>query len=440
MVSLSLLPPLTARPVVAFVAFVAFVLVANCSAASSTDQHLPTGFPNLHGMLTDGDKMALTHDRQLRRSKRLEAQKRQQQQQPVASRRQPSLITQPEPTQLELPRLTRKNLALFDQMTGNGATPSRSKPKSRTNSTTASSFAAQAARNGILDRHDSKPPNNISTIRKRYTASRATNSPTESEFEDYIQATARAPNEATVAGNFQDALVKKYGRGYQRYLNQAFTGFPSEVGFNNGLSAAQPDFVQGLDRGQYQPVDVDEINGAVLYADNPKSVTLPHIAGEFKRLGGDLRVAEVQARYDGATLTYARNQALTMMNADTPGDAHVTTFATDGRFLDTYAHYADSEGRYHQHRVASADLESHKGFKDGYRMLRNAQDRAREASHKLRDQLQAHHGNKQDIYMPAERGHSTALAAAAIQAPLSAVWLWLALFLASVGISYYVFR
>ncbi|KAK0631829.1 hypothetical protein B0T14DRAFT_559577 [Immersiella caudata] len=282
--------------------------------------------------------MALTHDRQPRRIKRLEAQKRQQQQQPVSSRRQPSPITRPEPTQLELARLTRKNLALFNQMTSNGAT-SRSKPKSRATSTAASSLAAQAARNGVLDRHDSKPPSNINTIRKRYTASRATNSPTESKFEDYIPATARAPNEATVAGNFQDALVKKYGRGYQRYLNQAFTGFPSEVGFNNGLSAAHPGFVQGLDRGQYQSVDIGKIDGAVLDADNPTSVTLPHIAGEFKRLGGDLTVAEEQARYGRATLACARNRALAMMDtADTLGDAHVTTFTTDGRFLDTYAH------------------------------------------------------------------------------------------------------
>jgi len=30
--------------------------------------------------------------------------------------------------------------------------------------------------------------------------------------------------------------LKKYGGEYQRYLNQAFTGFPREVDFNNGLS------------------------------------------------------------------------------------------------------------------------------------------------------------------------------------------------------------
>lgn len=122
-----------------------------------------------------------------------------------------------------------------------------------------------------------------------------------------------------------------------------------------------------------------------------------------------------------------------MGTADAPGDAHVTTFTTDGRLLDTYAHYAESEGgRYHQYRVASADLASYEGFRDGYRMLRNAQDGARETSYQLRDQLlQAHHHrrrNKRGIItipaeehgihrdnMPAERrGHARSPSAATV--------------------------
>lgn len=43
---------------------------------------------------------------------------------------------------------------------------------------------------------------------------------------------------------------------------------------------------------EFRPFLVDEyINGAVLYKDNPRSVTLPHIAGEWKGPGGDMREA-----------------------------------------------------------------------------------------------------------------------------------------------------
>jgi hypothetical protein len=41
-------------------------------------------------------------------------------------------------------------------------------------------------------------------------------------------------------------LLKEYPakEGYRISLNQAFTDFPEDVGFNNGLSAPQPDIVE----------------------------------------------------------------------------------------------------------------------------------------------------------------------------------------------------
>lgn len=54
-----------------------------------------------------------------------------------------------------------------------------------------------------------------------------------------------------------------------------------DVGFNDGLSAPQPDFVEGLCMQEYEPFLVNEyVSSAVLYKDNPCSLTLPHIAGE----------------------------------------------------------------------------------------------------------------------------------------------------------------
>lgn len=107
-------------------------------------------------------------------------------------------------------------------------------------------------------------------------------------------------------------LLKEYDdKGYHQVFNQAFTGFPKEVGFNDRLSAPQPDFVEGLEKQEYAPVPVDEcVSGAVLYKDDPFSLALPHLAGEWKGRGKDMDEARLQSAYDGAALVYARNQAL----------------------------------------------------------------------------------------------------------------------------------
>ncbi len=81
-------------------------------------------------------------------------------------------------------------------------------------------------------------------------------------------------------------------------LNQAFTAFPKDVGFNKGLSGPQPDYVEGLEMEEYRPFPVDEhVPGAVLFKDNPRSVTLPHVAGEWKGPDGDMREATRQSGY-----------------------------------------------------------------------------------------------------------------------------------------------
>ena len=100
-----------------------------------------------------------------------------------------------------------------------------------------------------------------------------------------------------------------------------FSGFPKNVGFNDGFSAPQPDSVEGLEMEEYRPFPVDKyVNGSVLYKDNPGSVTLPHLAGEWKGPGMDLTGARLQGAHDGAALVYARNQALSLVGApDPPG-------------------------------------------------------------------------------------------------------------------------
>lgn len=304
-------------------------------------------------------------------------------------------------------RLTQNNLALFNKVgrkkgSNKASTCNDSAGESTTTktiSTTSSGFDVQAYQNGIIDPVYSKPPTNIKDIEKQHARSRETASPTESEHRCYARTVSKAGNEATMVVEVSGQLLKKYDDdSYTRSFNRAFTAFPKDVGFNNGLSAPQPDFVEGPEMQAYRPFPIHEhINGAVLYKDDRHSVTLPHLAGEWK--GPDVNIAEatLQSGYDGAALVYARNQALSLIGKpDPPGHAEVRTFTMDGTNINFYAHYAapseeDGTIEYHQYQYASTNVkDSHKGHKDGRRGIRNEQDHARDQSYALRDRLKEH--------------------------------------------------
>lgn len=157
--------------------------------------------------------------------------------------------------ELKRARLTRKNWSLFNKMgrkKGTKASASAA-PESmdgasttKTTSTTTSGFAIQAYENGILNRISSKPPTNLNDKRKQVTRSRVTASPPESVYKRYVDRVGGAVNEATMVVEVSKRLLKDYDDpGYRAAFNQAFTRFPKDVGFNNGLSAPQPDFVEG---------------------------------------------------------------------------------------------------------------------------------------------------------------------------------------------------
>jgi len=87
----------------------------------------------------------------------------------------------------------------------------------------------------------------------------------------YGNTVGRAANEATLVVETCGELLKMYDdMGYRRAFSQAFTDFPTDVGFNNNLSAPQPDFVEGLEKREYSPFPISEhVKGAVIYQINP---------------------------------------------------------------------------------------------------------------------------------------------------------------------------
>ncbi|OAA57401.1 hypothetical protein SPI_07060 [Niveomyces insectorum RCEF 264] len=304
-------------------------------------------------------------------------------------------------------RLTRKNLALFNRMAKKKANKgsasaapesgtTTSTTQTKTISTTSSGFADQADKNGILNTRRSKRPQNFEETANRLARSRETASPPEDEYRRYLKATGKSGSTEMTVLVRMAPLLKTYDDddGYSQEFNRAFTNLPKDLGFNNGLSAPQPDFVEGLEKREYRPFAFDErIHGAVLYKDDPDALALAHLAGEWKGPGKDMEGARLQSAYDGAALVHGRSQALDSIGKPyLAGHAKVTTFTTDGTNLNFFAHYAapteDGTLEYHQYPITSTNLKnSFEEFKRARRQLRNAQDEARRESYEIRDQL-----------------------------------------------------
>ncbi|KAK0655218.1 hypothetical protein B0T16DRAFT_450942 [Cercophora newfieldiana] len=317
--------------------------------------------------------------------------------------------------------LTRQNLARFNKM-GKKKSSDPSDDSSSTTSTTSKTGSTstkfddkgrrngilkahkngilKARNNGILDERDSRLAKNLKDIRQQQAKSRASASPPESVYNNYVKRVDVAGNKATMIFTTGKLLLKECPTMHLAAYNLAFKNLPKDAGFNNGLSAPQPDFIEGLEKEEYRPFPVDDfIPEAALSKDNPYSITLPQIAGEWTGPDGDIKETNLQSAYYGAAMVYLRNKALAYMGKeDPPGHASVNTFATDGKTLNLFAHYAapseDHEGalKYHQCLVSSTSLtSSYESFKEGRKQLRNAQDQARAQSNALKDQLKEHY-------------------------------------------------
>jgi len=140
----------------------------------------------------------------------------------------------------------------------------------------------------------------------------------------------------------------------------------------------------------------------VISKEDPYSVTLPHIVGEWEGCGKGMEKAVLKSAYDGAALVYARNEALAYVgNPDPARHAKVLSFATDGTWITFFAHYAAQswEGKleYHQYPIAWTSLvNSYEGFKQGRRQLRNLQDYAMRLSYTLGHAVQERYKRHQD--------------------------------------------
>jgi hypothetical protein len=103
----------------------------------------------------------------------------------------------------------------------------------------------------------------------------------ESEYEKFAHKIRTAPDEQTVLVQTSQ-LLKEYGTDHSRYskvYNYPFIAFPKNVGFNTGLSAAQPDMVEGLEIPEFEIFPVrQQLGGAAVPTSSTNAITLQHFA------------------------------------------------------------------------------------------------------------------------------------------------------------------
>ena len=155
-------------------------------------------------------------------------------------------------------------------------------------------FQEIAANNGILVPMDSTQPSNFDEIYKYLNRPRESASPSPDEYNEYRWKVVTADNEDTVKQAVL-AQLKDYKDGsYRTAYNQQFTEYPANVRFNNGLSATKPDLVQGINLQGFKPCLVREkLGGSTVPTSNKYSITLAHLAGEFKRPGGNRKAKQL---------------------------------------------------------------------------------------------------------------------------------------------------
>ncbi|KAJ4421143.1 hypothetical protein N0V82_003907 [Gnomoniopsis sp. IMI 355080] len=321
--------------------------------------------------------------------------------------------------------LTRANLRQLEKMTKSGSKAGRSDSSSKTKSTSKSGkttsqsdgknsisttdprFEPIFRANGGLSvlKSSQFPPSNKQEIKEYLGRNRGSASPTPDDHNRYIRSLDVAANERGVENAMLGRVFKDTSRtnalqdiDYLAHFDKQWITVPSNVGFNNGLSAPKPDMVEGYTQRSFPP-QINELGGsATLVHDNPGYVGLPHFVVESKDYGKSMRQAELQAGYDGATMTYARNRALDFIgDKDPPRRASPMSVATDGHSWTAYSHYAhpkdpkdDNNFEYYQNEVASGRTAEYDDFKRSYKMLRNAQDWGRKESHDLRERMQRH--------------------------------------------------
>ncbi len=171
-------------------------------------------------------------------------------------------------------------------------------------------FSKMARENGILSMIDSREPSNLVDIYAILKTGCDSPTPEQTEFAVFRSDVEVSGNGVSV-GVALLSILKRCDLPYKPALNQPFTKFPPKVGFNDGLSVAEPDLVEGYCAPAFKPyVFQRPLGDSAVPPQCEYPIAMSLLTGEFKKLEGDFRCGQRQAAYDAASLVYAKNQAV----------------------------------------------------------------------------------------------------------------------------------
>lgn len=258
-------------------------------------------------------------------------------------------------------------------------------------------YPAVQLKNGILTPQLSKPPRNLKWLQKRLLQPRVDSDWTLAGWQKY-KAYPHFKRHRDLTRAAMRYLFKIFPErsGYQRAYYQRWYDFPEYAPFAQGLEQPCPGFIQGFSLEAYRGMDVEYLSAAVCYRSGGRSLTLPHMSGEFAV--GTLEAEEAVDARHGAALVYMRNATLlhAKMKKEPEDVAVIVTFISDGLFIRFYAHYEskspDGKIVYHQYPILAANLAgSYDEFLRGVAMLRNCQDLAFVLAMETKNHLERYH-------------------------------------------------
>jgi hypothetical protein len=258
-------------------------------------------------------------------------------------------------------------------------------------------YPAVQLKNGILTPQLSKPPRNIKWLQKRLLQPRVDSDWTLAGWQKYkAYPNFKRHRDLTRAAMRYLFKIFPERSGYQRAYYQRWYDFPEYAPFAQGLEQPCPGFIQGFSLEAYRGMDVEYLSAAVCYRSGGRSLTLPHMSGEFAV--AILEAEEAADARHGAALVYMRNATLShaKMKKEPEDVAVIVTFISDGLFIRFYAHYEskspDAKIVYHQYPILAANLAgSYDEFLRGVAMLRNCQDLAFVLAMETKNHLERYH-------------------------------------------------
>ena len=197
-------------------------------------------------------------------------------------------------------------------------------------------FSKLAEKNGVLDQTDSIYSSHIDTCRTDFNRPRNSPPPTPEDYQKYKRKIRNAAKERDIQWAVTTSMLREYDdEDYGQNIDQPFTMFPSNLGFNNGLPAARPGFIQGYLREAFEPYPIrDRLGDSAAPTLSKHPLALPHLVGVFKRCSGDVEYGRCQAAYNAACLVYVRNQAsISMSKIDKKKTTSIGSFVSDGERL-----------------------------------------------------------------------------------------------------------